>query len=490
MGAQGSAHALHRLSREEEPARRRAWRRTVDAEIARRRRALRGRRPPPDPLDDVRPRLRRAAARPRGRSAQSWPARLRTRARRRPAPTREPPLAADARTAQRPALMAKLNMVKALNLALLQEMERDADVLIIGEDVGVDGGVFRVTEDLHRKFGAQARDRQPARRGRHHRHRGRHGALRAQARSARSSSPASPSSASTRSRTTPRAIAMRSQGRFHVPDGDPHAVRRRRARARAPLGESRSSSTRTSPGSRWSMPSGPAQRARAAGGRHPRSRSRRLLRGQGALPRGQGGRARRVGDDADRAAPSVDARGRRPHAGRLRRHAARRRGRPPRPARAEDGVQAEIIDLLTISPLDRETLVASVAKTGRAVIVHEAPRSFGPGAEIAASHHGGRLPLAGGADPARHRLRRAVPRLRAREGATSRTPRAWWPPRARRSRSERRCPARSSLPDLGEGLTEAEIVKVLVREGDVIQEDAPAARGRDRQGAGRDPVAR
>ena len=41
--------------------------------------------------------------------------------------------------------MAKLNMVKALNLALLQEMERDDDIVIIGEDVGVDGGVFRVT---------------------------------------------------------------------------------------------------------------------------------------------------------------------------------------------------------------------------------------------------------------------------------------------------------------------------------------------------------
>jgi pyruvate dehydrogenase E1 component beta subunit len=51
----------------------------------------------------------------------------------------------------------------------------------------------------------------------------------------------------------------------------------------------------------------------------------------------------------------------------------------------EDGAQAEVIDLLTISPLDRETLIASVAKTGRAVVVHEAPRSFGPGAEIAAS---------------------------------------------------------------------------------------------------------
>jgi pyruvate dehydrogenase E1 component beta subunit len=53
--------------------------------------------------------------------------------------------------------------------------------------------------------------------------------------------------------------------------------------------------------------------------------------------------------------------------------------------RAEDGVEAEVIDLLTLSPLDRETLVTSVSKTGRAVVVHEAPKSFGPGAEIATS---------------------------------------------------------------------------------------------------------
>ena len=46
-------------------------------------------------------------------------------------------------------------MVKALNLALRQEMERDPDVLLIGEDVGVDGGVFRVTEGLHRTFGSR-----------------------------------------------------------------------------------------------------------------------------------------------------------------------------------------------------------------------------------------------------------------------------------------------------------------------------------------------
>src|SRR5947199_274295 len=52
---------------------------------------------------------------------------------------------------------------------------------------------------------------------------------------------------------------------------------------------------------------------------------------------------------------------------------------------AEDRVETEVIDLLTIAPLDRETIVTSVGKTGRAVVVHEAPRSFGPGAEVAAS---------------------------------------------------------------------------------------------------------
>ena len=48
----------------------------------------------------------------------------------------------------------------------------------------------------------------------------------------------------------------------------------------------------------------------------------------------------------------------------------------------EKGIYPEIIDLRTISPMDRESFVESVKKTGRALIVHEAPRSFGPGAEI------------------------------------------------------------------------------------------------------------
>ena len=51
---------------------------------------------------------------------------------------------------------------------------------------------------------------------------------------------------------------------------------------------------------------------------------------------------------------------------------------------AHGGTSAEVVDLRTLNPLDRETLVASVVKTGRAVVVHEAPRTNGFGAEIVA----------------------------------------------------------------------------------------------------------
>ena len=53
-------------------------------------------------------------------------------------------------------------------------------------------------------------------------------------------------------------------------------------------------------------------------------------------------------------------------------------------ALAEQGVSAEVIDVACVKPLDLDTLEASVRKTGRCVIVHEAPRSGGLGADIAA----------------------------------------------------------------------------------------------------------
>jgi pyruvate dehydrogenase E1 component beta subunit len=51
---------------------------------------------------------------------------------------------------------------------------------------------------------------------------------------------------------------------------------------------------------------------------------------------------------------------------------------------AERGISAEVIDVATISPLDMDTIIESVQKTGRCVIVHEAARHCGVGAEIAA----------------------------------------------------------------------------------------------------------
>ncbi len=52
---------------------------------------------------------------------------------------------------------------------------------------------------------------------------------------------------------------------------------------------------------------------------------------------------------------------------------------------AEEGISAEVIDVATIKPLDMETILNSVVKTGRCVIVHEAARNCGVGAEIAAN---------------------------------------------------------------------------------------------------------
>jgi pyruvate dehydrogenase E1 component beta subunit len=51
---------------------------------------------------------------------------------------------------------------------------------------------------------------------------------------------------------------------------------------------------------------------------------------------------------------------------------------------AQEGIQVEVVDLRTVSPLDTDGILKSVAKTRRAVVVHEAPRSFGAGAEVAA----------------------------------------------------------------------------------------------------------
>jgi 2-oxoisovalerate dehydrogenase E1 component beta subunit len=53
-------------------------------------------------------------------------------------------------------------------------------------------------------------------------------------------------------------------------------------------------------------------------------------------------------------------------------------------AASEDGTSIEVLDLRSLSPLDMDTVVASVRRTSRLVVVHEAPVTLGMGAEIAA----------------------------------------------------------------------------------------------------------
>ena len=195
--------------------------------------------------------------------------------------TGPPPQPAHARTET---LVAKLNMVKALNLALLQEMERDPDVLVIGEDVGVDGGVFRVTEDLHRKFGGTRVMDSPLAEA---------GIIGASVGMALYGlKPVCEIQFSGFAFQCFHQIEnhvaryrMRTQGRFGCQMVVRMPYRRRGARARAPLGE-RGAVLRPHPRPQDGDPLGPAQCPGPAGRRDPRSRPGDLLRGQGALPRG------------------------------------------------------------------------------------------------------------------------------------------------------------------------------------------------------------
>ena len=277
--------------------------------------------------------------------------------------------------------MAKLNMVKALNLALLQEMERDPDVLVIGEDVGVDGGVFRVTEDLHRKFGNNRVMDSPL----------------AEAAIIGTSvgmalyglKPVCEVQFSGfafqcfhQIENHAARYRMRSQGRFRcqmvvrMPYGGG-------VRALEHHSESEEQFYAHIPGLKMVIPSGPrtARALLAAAIRDPdpviffeakalyHAAREEVPDESETLPLGRAHVAREGGDLTVVSYGAML---------RVCREAAD-------VLREEDDVEVELIDLLTISPLDRETLASSVEKTGRAVIVHEAPKSFGPGAEIAAS---------------------------------------------------------------------------------------------------------
>jgi pyruvate dehydrogenase E1 component beta subunit len=272
-------------------------------------------------------------------------------------------------------------MVKALNLALHQEMERDEDVLVIGEDVGVDGGVFRVTEDLHRTFGSKRVIDSPL----------------AEAAIIGTSIGMALYGLKPVCEIQFSGFAFqcfhqienhaaryrnRSQGRFHVP----MVIRMPYGggvRALEHHSESEEQFYAHVPGLKMVVPSGP---------RNARALLTAAIRDPDPVVFFEHkGLYHAAKEDMPDETETME----------IGRASVVREGRELtliawgamlRVAReaaeileAEDGISPEIVDVLTIAPLDRETIVGSVAKTGRAVIVHEAPRAFGPGAEIAAS---------------------------------------------------------------------------------------------------------
>jgi pyruvate dehydrogenase E1 component beta subunit len=276
--------------------------------------------------------------------------------------------------------MAKMTMVQAINLALRQEMEKDDTVMVLGEDVGVDGGVFRVTDGLIDQFGEErVMDTPLAEVGivglsigmaiyglkpvceiqfSGFSYEGFH---QIELHAAR--------------------LRWRSGGRFHVPMvlRTPYGGG---VRALEHHSESREAYYAHTPGIKTVIPSTP-RNARAllvSAIRDPdpvifyepkavyRAYREEVPEEEETIPIGQSEIVRQ-GSDITLVAygamvhPTLEA---------------------ATQLKEKDGVEAEVIDLLTIAPLDDGPLTQSVRKTGRAVVVHEAPRSYGPGAEIAA----------------------------------------------------------------------------------------------------------
>jgi len=276
--------------------------------------------------------------------------------------------------------MPSINMAKAINLALFEAMDRDPSVVVMGEDVGPDEGVFRITEGLHKKFGDKRVIDTPL----------------------------------AESGIVGSAIGMAIYGlkpvceiqfsgfdyyAFHQLEC--HASRfRNRTRGRvnvplvmrAPYGggiralehhsESREAIYAHTPGLKVVIPSGP-RNARAL--LHssiqdpdpviyyePKALYRLFKEDvpekMETLPIGQ---AQVVQKGSELTIVSYGA-------------SLRACLEAAEMLQEEDGVKPEIIDLLTVSPLDATLVVESVKNTGRVMVVHEGPRTCGLGAEVVA----------------------------------------------------------------------------------------------------------
>ena len=275
--------------------------------------------------------------------------------------------------------MAEMNMAKAINLALHEAMAKDERVVVMGEDVGMDEGVFRITEGLHAKFGDQRVIDTPL----------------------------------AESGIIGTAIGMAIYGLrpvceiqfsgfdyYNYHQLESHAARfRNRTRGRltvpmvmrAPYGggiraiehhsESREAIYAHTPGLKVVIPSGP-RNARAllhAAIQDPdpviyyepkavyRLFKENVPNEIELMPIGKA-HIVKAGDDITLISYGASLRATLEAAEEL----------------EEDGIKGEIIDLLSIAPIDTETIVQSVKKTGRCVIVHEGPRTCGMAAEIIA----------------------------------------------------------------------------------------------------------
>jgi pyruvate dehydrogenase E1 component beta subunit len=271
--------------------------------------------------------------------------------------------------------MPKMNMVQAINLALKEEMMKDENVVILGEDVGRDGGVFRVTEGLLEKFGPKRVMDTPLAES------GIVGVAIGMA--AYGLRPVAeiqfmgfiyPSVDQIFNHAA--RIRSRSRGRYGVPlvVRTPYGVG-----IKSPEHHSESSEAHFChmPGIKVVMPSSPytAKGLLISSIRDPDPviflESTRLYRmikedvpeGEYTIPLGK---ARIVQEGGD---VTVIAWGSMLH----------------KSIQAVNDLNAEVIDLMTLNPFDEETIYASVKKTGRVVIVHEAPKTGGFGGEISAS---------------------------------------------------------------------------------------------------------
>jgi pyruvate dehydrogenase E1 component beta subunit len=275
--------------------------------------------------------------------------------------------------------MAKRNMVEAIHLGLMEEMERDPAILILGEDVGKEGGVFRVTDGLQAKFGPERVVDTPLSES------GIVGVAFGMALKGLKPIPEiqfegflPPAMDQIMAHIS--RIRTRSRGRFTCPlvIRSPYG-----GGIRAPEHHSESPEAifAHTPGIKVVIPSTPyeAKGLIVSAIRDPdpvlflepkrvyRAIREEVPEGAYTIPIGQA-RVAREGKDVTLIA----------YGAMLRETLLAAEKMDP------EGVQAEVIDLRTISPMDETAFIDSVRKTGRAVVIHEAPRTCGVGAEIVA----------------------------------------------------------------------------------------------------------